>query len=160
MVSLPIDPNDSVNYPLSTMTDTVIDADSSVITIWFHSLNDHRSLCDVFHLNDAQIRNEWITSTEIITTPVTDLPTFIVMTTFILIFPVMVMAISVIIGLKRGSRRSAYHPSMRQSAWLIVFLNFVPCDLSSETTLYTGYLNTCQVTDGDHFIYGISQHMP
>merc|ERR1719295_1691047 len=160
MVSLPIDPSFPYNPSLHDPNDTVIDADSSVITIWFHSLNDHRTLCDVFHLNDAQIRNEWLTSTEIITTPVTDLPTSVVVTTFILIFSVMVMAFSVIIGLKRGSRRSAYHPSMRQSAWLIVFLNFVPCDLSSETTLYTGYLNTCQVTDGDHFIYGISQHMP
>merc|ERR1719295_1667919 len=115
MVSLPIDPSFPYNPSLHDPNDTVIGANSSVNTIWFHSLNDHRALCDVTHLNNAQIRNEWITSTEIITTPVTDLPTFIVMTTFILIFPVMVMAISVIIGLKRGSRRSAYHPSMRQS---------------------------------------------
>merc|ERR1719385_362482 len=145
---------DSVDYSVSMVTDTVFGADSSVNTIWFHSLNDHRTLCDVFHLNDAQIRNKWITSAEIITTPVTDLPISVVVTTFILIFAVMVMAFSVIIGLKRGSGRSAYYPSMRQSALLIVFLNFVPCDLSSETTLYLGYRNTCQITDGEISCWG------
>merc|ERR1719295_938522 len=145
---------DSVDYSVSMVTDTVFGADSPVNTIWFHSLNDHRTLYDVFHLNDAQIRNEWITSTEIITTPVTDLPISVVVTAFILIFAVMVMAFSVNIGSQRGSRRSAYYPSMRQSALLIVLMNFVPCDLSSETTLYTGYTNTCQVTDGDISCWG------